>query len=82
MANIIVDEATAAKIGEPNEEVALCTPDGRMIGIFTPLREGTPAEYAWAMAQFTPEEIDEARRSGIGKSSAEIFAELQAKYGT
>lgn len=81
MANVILDEATAAKIRAQNEEVTLCTPDGRMIGIFTPLREGTPAEYAWALSQFTPEEIAEARNSGIGKSSDEVFAELRAKYG-
>lgn len=82
MANVIVDEATAARIGEQKEEVTLCTPDGRMIGVFTPLREGTAAEYAWAVSQFTAEEIDEARKSGIGNSSAEIFAELRAKYDT
>lgn len=82
MSTVVVDSATAAKFEEQIGEVEVRTPDGRLVGLFTRIREGTPEDYAWARAQFTDEEIEEARRSGPGRPLADILADLRCKYGS
>jgi hypothetical protein len=81
MSTVVIDSITAAKFEEQSGEVEVRTPDGRLVGLFTPIREGTPEDYAWARTQFTDEEIQEARESGPGRPLAEILADLTSKYG-
>ena len=82
MSTVIVDSATAAKFEVQTGKVEVRTSDGRLVGLFTPLREGTPDDYAWARAQFTEEEIEEARKSGPGRPLADILADLRRRYGS
>lgn len=81
MSTVVIDAATAAKFEDQTEEVEVRTMDGRLVGLFTPIREGTPEEYAWAQSQITDEEIEESRKSGPGRPLADILADLRRKYG-
>lgn len=82
MSTVIIDPATAAKFHEATGRVEVRTSDGLLLGLFTPMREGTPEDYAWAHEQFTVEEIEQARNSGPGKPLAEILADLRKRYGS
>lgn len=59
----------------------VCDESGRILGYYTPLVEGTDADYEWAMQQITPELIEASEKSGPGRPLAEILAELRRKYG-
>ena len=79
--SIVIDSALAAKFEGQSEETVVKTEDGRIVGLFTPVREGTAEDYAWAMAQVTEEEIQASLNSGPGRPLADILAELRRKYG-
>ncbi len=59
----------------------ICDEEGNVLGYYTPRREATEEDYAWAMEHITQEEIEASRASGPGRPLAEILADLRAKYG-
>lgn len=81
MSTVLVDATTAVKLSEANARVEVRTENGKLIGVFTPRREATPEDYAWAHQQFTEEEIEASRKSGPGRPLAEILADLRADWG-
>lgn len=64
-----------------SEQVRVCDESGRMLGYYTPLREGTDEDYQWAMNQITKEEIEASLNSGPGRPLADVIADLRRKYG-
>jgi hypothetical protein len=65
--------------GEPTK---VCDQQGRVLGYFTPAREGTDAEYEWAFREVTKEEIEYSLSSGPCRPAGEVLAELQRRFGT
>lgn len=82
MGTIVIDAELAAKLSEPGESLELRTAEGRLIGVFRPMREATPEDYARAQSLFTEEEIEAGRRSGPGRPLKDILADLQRRYGS
>lgn len=64
-----------------SEEARVCDESGKLLGYYTPLSEGTEADYAWALSQITEEEIEASRKSGPGRPLADILADLRRRYG-
>jgi hypothetical protein len=59
----------------------VCDEDGNVLGYYTPRREATEEDYAWAMQNITKEEIEASLASGPGRPLAEILEDLHRKYG-
>jgi hypothetical protein len=55
--------------------------EGNILGYYTPRREATEEDYAWAFQRFTSEEIEASLQSGPGRPASEIIPELVRKYG-
>lgn len=81
MSTILIDASTAAKLKEPQTTVELRTEDGKLVGIFTPMREATPEDYEWARQQITKEEIERARSEPGGFTTAEVLEYLRKLEG-
>jgi len=64
-----------------SEPTRVCDESGKILGYYTPAREATEADYDWALANITKEEIDASLQSGMGRPLAEAIAELRRKYG-
>jgi hypothetical protein len=77
MSTVTIDSATAAKFESQTGEVEVRTSDGRLVGLFTPLREGNPEDYAWARQHFTEEEVEAARKETGGYTTAEVLQYLK-----
>jgi hypothetical protein len=71
---IIVDRGWGSKLEGVPGEVEVCSEDGETIGLSAQSRE---IWYKWAKSQFTPEELDNARRETGGRTLAEILADLE-----
>jgi hypothetical protein len=78
MSTVVIDSETAAKLEEQSGEVEVRTSDGRLVGLFTPLRDGMPEDYEWARQHFTKEEIEAARNEQGGYTTAEVLTYLQS----
>jgi len=77
MSTVIVDAATAAQLDKQSGEVEVRISDGRLVGLFTPLREATLEDYEWARQQFTVEEIEAARKEPGGFTTAPVLEHLR-----
>lgn len=82
MSTVMIDASTAAKLIEPNTTVEVRTENGKLVGVFTPRREATDADYEWAMNQFTSEDAAASLASGPARPFREVIDELRRKYGT
>jgi len=82
MSTVLIDASTAAKLSAPQATVEVRTEDGKLVGVFTPRREATEADYEWALSQITEEEIEASRKSGPGRPLADILADLRSRYGS
>jgi hypothetical protein len=78
MSTVIIDATTAAKFAGQSGEVEVRTLEGRLVGVFTPLREATPEDYEWAKQHFTKKMVDEARQQQGGFTTAEALAHLRS----
>ena len=78
MSTVVIDAATAAKLQEQTSEAEIRTADGTLVGVFYPILEGTPEDYAWAKSQFTDEEIEAARQEPGGYTTDEVLRHLRA----
>jgi hypothetical protein len=65
------------------ERTRVTDADGNILGYYTPIREGTEADYAWARQQFNEEDLQKELKlhSGPNRTLAEILADLRARYG-
>lgn len=63
------------------EPTHVCDEAGKILGYYTPLREGSDEDYEWAMKQMTPELVEASLNSGLGRPLAVVLAELREKYG-
>ncbi len=53
--------------GQVSEPVSVQDEQGNVLGFYTPVRQATKEDYEWAARkQFTPEEIEAARREPDG----------------
>lgn len=77
MSTVVVDAATAAKFEGHSGEVEVRTLEGRLVGVFTPLREATADDYEWAKQHFTREMVERAQKQVGGKSTVEVLAYLR-----
>lgn len=64
-----------------SEPTRVCDESGKILGFYTPLREGTDEDYEWAMSQVTSEEIEASLNSGPCRPLADVIADLRRKYG-
>jgi hypothetical protein len=81
MGAIQIDAVTAARLCEPKTTVELRTEEGKLVGVFTPQREATEEDYAWAMENITKEAIEASLASGPGRPLREILDDLRRQYG-
>jgi hypothetical protein len=61
-----------------SEPATVCDEQGNVLGYYTPVREATPEDYAWAKEHFTPELIAEARKQEGGYTTAEVLEHLNS----
>ena len=76
MSTVLIDATTASKLSQSQTTVEVRTEDGKLVGVFTPMREATPEDYEWAKQQFSREEIAKARAETGGYSTAEVLEHL------
>lgn len=75
MERLIVDPSLRDRLAGLDSDLELCDEQGRTLGYFTPAA-GDQRPYDWAKAQFTDEELDQARREPGGRTTAEVLARL------
>jgi hypothetical protein len=79
MGKITLDKELQAKLNGLNEQIELCDESGQTVGHFVPLGQFQAMMRAWAKAEFTDQEIAQARseiKSEKGYSTAEAIAYL------
>ena len=72
---VIADESMAAKLGKTDEPVMICTPDGRVLGYFTP----TPPARLKLEPQISEEELLRREQKGGGRKLADILRDLEKR---
>jgi hypothetical protein len=77
MSKVVLDEALRSKLNGLNAEVELCDETGRTVGRFLPEDVYWEFAYAWAKAQFTDEELAEARAEPGGMTTPEAIAYIE-----
>jgi hypothetical protein len=79
MDSITVSEEVEAILRALTEPALLVQPDGKVLGAFTPMTEGTPEDYAAARAHFDPEEIRRRKESnGPYFTTEEVLRKLKS----
>ena len=65
------------------ERTRVLDEEGNVLGYYTPIREGTEADYAWARQQFNEEELQKELKShsGPSRSLVDILADLRERFG-
>jgi hypothetical protein len=76
MTAITIPSSLKASFGV-SEPATVCDEQGNVLGYYTPAREATAEDYAWAKQYFTPEMIAEARKQEGGYSTAEVLEHLK-----
>lgn len=73
---VIADEAMQKKLGNPDEPVMICAPDGTVLGYFTP---AAPQKLSLE-PQITVEELERRRaaRAQGGYTTEEVIAYLKS----
>jgi hypothetical protein len=87
MQKITLDPALRARLNDLKSEVEVCDESGQTVGVcdesgqtvgyFLPAEWHLKLLYAWAKAEVTEEELEQARRETGGSSLDEIMARLQ-----
>jgi hypothetical protein len=65
-------------LGNLDEPLELYSPEGELLGLFMPAIPHDEAQYAWARAQFTEEEVERARAQTGDITTAELLRRLEA----
>jgi hypothetical protein len=76
MTAITIPASMKPLFGQVSESVSVQDEQGNVLGFYTPMRSATKEDYEWARKQFTPEEIDAARRDPGGFTTQEVFEHL------
>jgi hypothetical protein len=78
MEKLTLDAALWSKLQQSkNGKVELCDESGHTIGYFIPVESYRQFQYAWANAQVTDEELEQARREPGGSSLPEILEQME-----
>ena len=82
MAATTIPASIQPLFGQVSEPVSVLDEQGNVLGYYTPMREATKEDYEWTRRQFSPDEIEAARRSGPARPLADILADLKRRYGS
>jgi len=77
MTRLLLDAELAGRLGGAKEDLQLCDPAGKVVGIFVPAPAN--AMYQSASIPFTEEELDAAEQEPGGRSLAAILADLETR---
>jgi hypothetical protein len=80
MGKVILDAELKAKLNGLHQELEFCDEEGKTLGHFVPAKAYRELLYTWAKAQFTDEEIEQARRevrAEGGYTTAEVIAHIE-----
>ena len=59
----------------------VCDEQGNILGYYTPAREATAEDYAWALENVTTQELEYSKSTGEGRPLGEIIADLRRRFG-
>ena len=82
MQKVTLDQSLRAKLNGLTTQIELCDDAGQTIGYFLPAEWHRQLLYAWAKAQVTDEELEQARQEPGGSSLAEILEKLEKGCAT
>jgi len=71
MTRILLDAAIARKLKASTDALELCSPDGEVVGVFTPSKK--PA----LTVPFTEDEIRKSKEKAGGRPLADILSDLE-----
>jgi hypothetical protein len=78
MNKIVLDGALRSKLNNLDAEVEICDETGHTVGFFLPVEQHRQLLYAWAKAQVSEGELEEARQEPGGRPLSEILARLRS----
>jgi hypothetical protein len=76
MQQIIVESCLGEKLGETAGQVVLCDERGRVLGVFSPLRERPSLEDLQLEPPLSIAETEQLRKNRTGKPLEEILGRL------
>jgi hypothetical protein len=76
MTAITIPASIKPLFGQVSEPVSVQDEQGNVLGFYTPMRQATKEDYEWARKQFTPDEIEAARREPGGFTTQEVLEHL------
>ena len=76
MTRVILDSTLLAHLPALDGQVEFCNEAGERAGVYLPVADWERLIYAWAQAEFTDEEIEQARNEEGGRALSEFLAEL------
>lgn len=76
MQKLTLDSTLRARLNGLNAEVEVCDEAGHTVGYFLPADYHRQLLYAWAKAQVSPAELEEARKQSGGRSLKEIVGSM------
>lgn len=79
MQKVTLDSTLRARLNGLQAEVEVCDEAGQTVGYFVPADYHRQLLYAWAKAQVSPAELEEARKPAGGRSLKEILAALEGQ---
>jgi hypothetical protein len=71
MTQILLDANTARRLKASTNAMELCSPDGEVVGLFTPIKKPT------ITVPFSEDEIRKSKEKGGGRPLADILSELE-----
>jgi len=77
MQKIIIDESLRTKLNNCDTELEFLDESGKTLGFFVPPEWHHELLYAWAKAQVTDQELEEARLQPGGQPLSEILEKLE-----
>ena len=77
MHKVVLDQSWRSKLNHLDAQVELCDETGRTVGYFLPAELHDRLCYEWAKTQFTDEELEQARKQPLGRTTAEVLARLK-----
>jgi hypothetical protein len=79
MTTITIPASIKPLFGQVSEPVSVRDEQGNVLGFYTPANQATREEYEWAKKQFTAEELQRSRTSGIAGTTDEVLRKIGAR---
>jgi hypothetical protein len=79
MTAITIPASMKPLFGQLSEPVSVQDEQGNVLGFYTPVTQASKEDYEWAKKQFTAEELQRSRASGIAGTTDEVLRKIGAR---